>query len=97
VGVEDEYIAVNIGEVGGADYFGVLAGRSPRADADTRSTAGGGEFSGSDVLITIVADGNSFLLRSADTMLTLDETLSSGTFTSVVAADGAEARGRFSC
>ena len=97
VGADDEYITVNIGDVGGDHYFGVIAGRSPAADADTRSTAGGGEFSGDDVLITFVGEGNGFVLRSADTALTLSADLSSGTFTSLEATNSAEVRGEFSC
>jgi hypothetical protein len=97
IGAGDEYVSVNIGTVGGGDYFGVLAGRSPAADADTRSTQGGGEFSGDDVLITFVAQGRGFLLRSADTKLTLAPDLRSGTFASVEANAGAEVRGEFSC
>jgi hypothetical protein len=97
IGAGDEYVSVNIGTIGGGDYFGVLAGRSPAADADTRSTQGGGEFSGDDVLITFVAQGRGFLLRSADTKLTLAPDLRSGTFASVEANAGAEVRGEFSC
>ena len=97
IGAGDEYVAVNIGEVGGGEYFGVLAGRSPAADADTRSTQGGGEFSGDDVLVTFVADGNGFLLRSAETKLMLAPDLRSGTFTSIEANAGAEVRGEFGC
>jgi hypothetical protein len=97
VGPEDAYISVNIGDVGGDHYFGLLAGRSPAADDDTRSTAGGGDFTGSDVLITIVARGNNFLLRSADTTLTLPPDLNSGSFTSLEATNSAEVDGEFSC
>jgi hypothetical protein len=97
IGADDEYVAVNIGTIGGGQYFAVLAGRSPAADADTRSTKGGGEFSGDDVLVTFVADGRSFLLQSADTKLTLAPDLRSGTFTSIEANAGADVRGEFAC
>jgi hypothetical protein len=97
IGADDEYVRVNIGTVGGGEYFSVLAGRSPAADADTRSTKGGGEFSGDDVLVTFAAEGRSFLLRSADTKLTLAPDLRSGTFTSVEANAGTAVRGEFSC
>ena len=49
------------------------------------------------MLVTFVAQGRGFLLRSADTKVTLAPDLRSGTFTSVEANAGADVRGEFAC
>lgn len=97
VGPGDEFLTVNIGDVAGDHYFALIAGRSPAADADTRSTQGGGDFSGDDVLITFRGEGNAVLLRSADTALTLAADLRSGEFTSKEATNSATVTGEFTC
>jgi hypothetical protein len=96
VGANDAYLAVNIGTPAiGADYFGLLAGQHPAAQANARSAKGGGIFTGTDVLITFRQGSTGYLLH--DQSLTLAADLRSGSFTATDTTSGSAVSGTFSC
>lgn len=95
-GPGDAWVDVNIGQPNGAEYFGLIAGRSPYSPTDVRTAAGGGTLKGDDVLVTYRHAGAPFVLDhdSATVILVLD--VSGGTFTGHL-ADGTNVSGTFGC
>ena len=93
-GPDDAWLAVNIGQAGGGEYFGVVVGVSPGSPEGAKSARGGGEFSGDDYLVTGIHNGGAFLLDEGQ--LTLDSDLKSGGF-SGTSLDGEPMSGSFKC
>ena len=61
-GPGDAWVDVNIGRPNGAEYFGLIAGRSPYSPTDVRTAAGGGTLKGDDVLVTYRHTGTTLVL-----------------------------------
>jgi len=95
-GPGDAWVAVNIGAPNGAEYFGLIAGRSPYTPTDARTAAGGGTLEGDAVVVTYRHAGSPFVLDhdSATVVLTVD--VSGGTFSGHL-ADGTSVSGAFAC
>jgi hypothetical protein len=95
-GTGDAWLAVNIGHPNGAEYFGLVVGRSPHTPAATRTASGGGTFAGDDAVITWRHAGTVANVVSTGLVVELAPNLSEGTFEGLL-ADGTEVRGTFSC
>jgi hypothetical protein len=98
-GANDEYAELLIGEPG-ADYsFGIAVGPAPTLTGGTRPAAGGGEFTGTDVTLSIYHDGD-FLgpsaTSAAQTTATIASDLNSGEFT-LVDGQGRAVSGSYRC
>jgi hypothetical protein len=95
-GPYDAWVAVNIGQPNGPEYFGLIAGRSPYGPTDVRTAAGGGTLKGDAVLVTYRHAGSPFVLDhdSASVFLIID--VSGGTFSGHL-ADGTSVSGTFAC
>jgi len=95
-GPADAWVAVNIGQPNGAEYFGLVAGRSPYSPTDVRTATGGGTLKGDAVLVTYRHAGSPFVLDhdSASVFLIVDA--SGGTFSGHL-ADGTNVSGKFAC
>ena len=95
-GPADAWVAVNIGQPNGAEYFGLIAGRSPYSPTDVRTAAGGGTLKGDAVLVTYRHAGSPIVLDhdSASVFLVVDA--SGGTFSGHL-ADGTNVSGKFAC
>ena len=95
-GPSDAWLAVNIGQPNGVEYFGLIAGRSPYGSTDARTAKGGGTVTGAAVLITYRHAGTEFVLDqdSASAFLYVD--VSGGTFSGHL-ADGTKVSGTFGC
>ena len=62
-GPGNAWVAVNIGQPNGAEYFGLIAGRSPYGASDLQTAAGGGTFKGDAVLVTYRHAGKTYRAR----------------------------------
>jgi hypothetical protein len=95
-GSADAWLAVNIGQPNGPEYFGLVAGRSPYGPTDLQVAAGGGTLKGDAVLVTYLHAGAPFVLDHNSATVILVTDLSGGTFSGHL-ADGTQVRGSFSC
>lgn len=95
-GVDDGWLALNIGLPNGSDYFGLVVGRSPYTPAATRVAAKGGTFGGDDAVITWRHAGAAARMDQGGLVVEIGRDLSVGSFTGRL-ADGTEVRGTFSC
>jgi hypothetical protein len=95
IGTDDEWLAVNIGEVGGDTYFGLTAGKTPASDS-ARSAEGGGEFSNEDFLVTWVHESSEAAILGGDGRLDVASDLKSGQFEGSD-IDGNAVSGSFTC
>ena len=95
-GPGDAWVAVNIGQPNGAEYFGLIAGRSPYGSSDVRTATGGGTLKGDAVLITYRHAGSPFVLDHDSASVFLFVDTSGGTFTGHL-ADGTNVSGTFRC
>ena len=95
-GPGNAWVAVNIGQPNGAEYFGLIAGRSPYGASDLQTAAGGGTLKGDAVLVTYRHAGTTFVLDhdTASVVLYADDL--GGTFTGHL-ADGTNVSGTFRC
>jgi hypothetical protein len=95
-GPGNAWVAVNIGQPNGAEYFGLIAGRSPYGASDLQTAAGGGTLKGDAVLVTYRHAGTTFVLDhdTASVFLYADDL--GGTFTGHL-ADGTNVSGTFRC
>ncbi len=95
-------LAVNIGEVGGATYFGFGVGKNP-GEYDpsyataARSVKGGGQFAGRyELIIAIKYDGKRYSPVPESAKATITSGLASGEFTGTT-EEGAEIAASFKC
>jgi hypothetical protein len=95
-GIGDAWLAVNIGQPDGAEYFGLIAGRSPYSPTDVQTATGGGTLKGDAVVVTYRHAGTVFVLDHDSATVTVAEDVSSGTFAGHL-ADGTIVSGSFSC
>lgn len=95
-GPSNDWVAVNIGQPNGAEYFGLIAGRSPYGASDVRTATGGGTLKGDAVLITYRHLDAPFVLDHDSASVFLFVDTSGGTFTGHL-ADGTNVSGTFRC
>lgn len=95
-GPGDQWVAVNIGAPNGAEYFGLIAGRSPYGASDVQVATGGGTLKGDAVLITYRHAGAPSVLDHDSASVFLFVDTSGGTFTGH-RADGTNVSGAFRC
>ena len=95
-GVDDAWLALNIGFPNGDEYFGLVVGRSPYTPEATRMAAKGGTFGGDDAVITWRHAGAAAAMDPGGLVVKLEMDLSLGSFTGKL-PDGTEVSGSFSC
>ena len=95
-GPGNDWVALNIGQPNGREYFGLTAGRSPYGASDVRTATGGGTLKGDAVLITYRHAGAPFVLDHDSASVILFGDTSGGTFTGHL-ADGTNVSGTFRC
>jgi hypothetical protein len=95
-GPGDAWLALNVGDPNGAEYFGLVVGQSPHLPTATREAAGGGSFGGDDVVITWRHGGVARNVAHDGLLLEVARDLSLGSFRGTL-ADGTAVRGSFSC
>jgi hypothetical protein len=95
-GTDDAWLAINIGYPNGAEYFGLVIGRSPYTPDATRAAKGGGTFGGDDAAVTWRHAGAAANMARGGLTVVVAKDLSLGSFSGRL-ADGTEVRGSFSC
>lgn len=95
-GAGDAWLALNIGSPNGAEYLGLVIGRSQYTPAATRTAKGGGTFGGDDAVITWRQAGTPTNLARGGLVVEVARDLSLGSFSGRL-ADGTVVRGSFSC
>ena len=95
-GIGDAWLAVNIGQPDGAEYFGLIAGRSPYSPTDVQVATGGGTLKGDAVIVTYRHAGTVYVLDHDSATVTVGQDVSSGTFAGHL-ADGTIVSGSFAC
>jgi hypothetical protein len=95
-GIGDAWLAVNIGQPDGAEYFGLIAGRSPYSPTDVPQAAGGGTLKGDAVVVAYRHAGRPFVLDHDSATVVVASDLSHGTFSGHL-ADGTPVEGVFGC
>jgi hypothetical protein len=95
-GPGDAWLAVNIGQPNGAEYFGLIAGRSPYSPTDVPTAAGGGTLKGDAVIVTYRHAGLTLVLDHDSATVFLVTDVSGGTFSGHL-ADGTPVSGTFGC
>ena len=98
VGPDEAWLAVNMGQPGAGDYFGLLVGANPEAPETAKPVAGGGVFSFDDgeVALSGEQDGVPFVMSGAGSTVTVASDLASGEFDGS-AFDGEPISGSFKC
>jgi hypothetical protein len=96
-GPDDGWLLVNIGQVGGAQYFGMAVG-NPAGEGGIRSAKGGGEFTGEEIVAVSAAfGGRTFTMTGVvGNKVTLDADLNAGQFVGTT-TDGVHMSGSFKC
>jgi hypothetical protein len=98
---DSTWLAVNIGQAGGGEYFGLLVGANPSAPGGARPVSGGGVFTDGEIALTVEQGGSSFLMGGISTAaagdkVTLSADLKSGQFEGVT-LEGLSISGSFKC
>jgi hypothetical protein len=96
LGDSDAWLAMNIGDLNGAEYFGLVAGADPHGAPDASPAAGGGTFNGTAATVTWRHATKRFVITTESVTVVIAADLHSGTFAGRL-ADGREARGSFTC
>jgi hypothetical protein len=98
---DETWLAVNIGQPGGDEYFGLLVGANEAAAAGARPVSGGGVFTDGEVALTVEQGGSTFLMggigaAAEANKVTLPADLNSGEFEGTT-LDGQPISGSFQC
>ena len=98
---DNTWLAVNIGQAGGGEYFGLLVGANPSASGGARPVTGGGVFTDGEIALTVEQGGSSFLMggisaAAAADKVTLAADLKSGQFEGAT-LQGDSISGSFKC
>ena len=101
VASDETWLAVNIGQIRGAEYFGLVVGANPSAPQGARPVSGGGVFTDGEVTVTVQQGGSSFLMGGLAAApeankVTLAADLKSGEFEGTT-LDGQPISGSFQC
>jgi hypothetical protein len=93
---DEAWLAINIGQPTGSDYFGLLVGAHPGAGPDVKHAEGGGEFT-EGILVTANQGGSTFTMAPAEgNTITLEADLGSGEFGGTT-IEGEPISGSFEC
>ncbi|MCJ7811549.1 MAG: hypothetical protein MUP62_05110 [Dehalococcoidia bacterium] len=98
---DNTWLAVNIGQAGGGEYFGLLVGANPSAPGGARPVSGGGVFTDGEIALTVEQGGSTFLMggtsaAAAGNKVTLAADLKSGEFEGAT-LQGDPISGSFQC
>jgi hypothetical protein len=96
-GPDDAWLAVNIGQAGGDEYFGLLVG-NPAGEEGLKSAKGGGVFTGKEIAaVAGTSGGTSFgMIGGEGNKVTLDADLKAGEFVGTT-IEGEAISGSFKC
>ncbi|MCJ7509323.1 MAG: hypothetical protein MUP14_00310 [Dehalococcoidia bacterium] len=96
-GPDDVWLAVNIGQPGGDEYFGLVVG-TPTGEEGVGSAKGGGVFTGKEIVaVTGTSGGISFsMMGSEGNKVTVDADLKGGEFVGTT-IEGEAVSGSFKC
>lgn len=94
--IGDAWLAVNIGDPNGAEYFGLLVGRHPYGGAGASPVASGGTFSEGSIVVSWRHRGEGAALARGTVTVELGAGARDGIFSGRL-ADGTEVTGRFGC
>ena len=97
-GPDDAWLAVNIGQAGGDEYFGLVVG-NPAGEEGLKSAKGGGVFTGKEIAaVAGTSGGNSFaMIGGKGNKVTLDADLKAGEFVGTTIIEGEAISGSFKC
>jgi hypothetical protein len=90
------WLAVNIGDPNGAEYFGLLVGRHPYGGSDASPVASGGTFSERSIVVSWRHAGNGASLDRGTVTVELGDGARDGTFKGRL-PNGPEVTGDFGC
>jgi hypothetical protein len=98
---DNTWLAVNIGQAGGDEYFGLLVGANTSAPGGARPVSGGGVFTDGEIALTVEQGGSTFLMggtsaAAAGNKVTLAADLKSGEFEGA-SLQGDPISGSFKC
>ena len=98
---DNTWLAVNIGQAGGGEYFGLLVGANPSAPGGARPVSGGGVFTDGEIALTVEQSDSTFLMggtsaAAAGNKVTLAADLKSGEFEGAT-LQGDPISGSFQC
>ena len=96
-GPDDAWLTVNIGAIGGVEYFALGVG-NPGNEEGIRSAKGGGEFAGNGIIaVSFRFRDTTFTMRgTGEDKVTLDADLEAGEFVGTT-TDGVQISGSFEC
>jgi hypothetical protein len=90
------WLAVDIGDPNGAEYFGLLVGRHPYGGSDSSPVASGGTFPDGSITVSWRHDGMAAALERGTVTVELEAGAQAGTFSGRL-PDGTEVTGDFGC
>jgi hypothetical protein len=90
------WLAVNIGDPNGAEYFGLLVGRHPYGGSDASPVASGGTFTDGSTVVSWRHGGTEAALERETVTVALEAGTRAGTFSGRL-PDGTEVTGDFGC
>jgi hypothetical protein len=98
---DNTWLAVNIGQTGGGEYFGLLVGANASAPGGARPVTGGGVFTDGEITLTVEQGDSSFHMGGISAAaegdkVTLAADLKSGEFEGVT-LQGEPISGSFTC
>jgi len=99
---DNTWLAVNIGQAGSDEYFGLLVGANPSAPGGARPVSGGGVFTDGEIALTVEQGGSSFIMggisaAAAGNKVTLAADLKAGEFVGTTIIEGEAISGSFQC
>jgi len=96
-GPDDAWLTVNIGAIGGVEYFALGVG-NPGNELSIRSAKGGGVFTGNGIIaVSFRFRDTTFTMRgTGENKVTLDADLEAGEFVGTT-TDGVQISGSFEC
>jgi hypothetical protein len=90
------WLAVDIGDPNGAEYFGLLVGRHPYGGSDASPVASGGTFADASTVVSWRHGGTGAALERGTLIVELGPGAGDGTFSGRL-PDGTEVTGEFGC
>jgi hypothetical protein len=96
-GPDDAWLTVNIGAIGGVEYFALGVG-NPGNELSIRSAKGGGVFTGNEIIaVSFRFRDTTYTMRgTGENKVTLDADLEAGEFVGTT-TDGVQISGSFEC
>ena len=95
---DEAWLAVNIGQPGGDDYFGLVVGADPAAPEGARPVRGGGVFADGEIILSGTQGGSSFTMAGSEgDKVTVAADLKSGEFEGTTIIHKQPISGSFKC